>query len=336
MHSPNSADRPDTPSAPLDEFAAIDRLRSRFEASTRADAPGSVLPPDGETWIGDDAAVVVLGPPGGTGRAVLATDLVVEGVHVDLGLCTLDDVGYKAVMVTLSDLAAMGARASHLLVSIAAPTGTDLDLLGAGLADAAREARCVIVGGDLSTGPALVVSTAAVGLLAAGPGPLLRSGARPGDRLLVTGALGRSAAGLRLLRSGTPADNPPGPELMSAHRRPVARLAEGEVARLGGATAAIDISDGLAADLRHLAGSSGVGAALDRLPVADGATGAEALGGGEDYELLIATPDPDRLVEAFGSAGLRPPVDIGACTGRPGVTTLAGDLLPEVGWRHRF
>jgi len=89
-------------------------------------------------------------------------------------------------------------------------------------------------------------------------------------------------------------------------------------------------------DADRLARASGVGLALGALAVAEGATAEEAAAGGEDYELLIATPDPDRLVEAFGSAGLRPPVDIGACTGRPGVTTLAGDLLPEVGWRHRF
>ncbi|MGO8871323.1 MAG: thiamine-phosphate kinase [Acidimicrobiales bacterium] len=336
MQSPNSAEGPDTPRAPLDEFATIDRLRRRFEGSVPSGALGPTLPADGETWIGDDAAVVDLPAAGGPRSVVLATDLIVEGVHVDLGLSGLDDVGFKAVMVTLSDLAAMGTRASHLLASIVAPPGTDVDLLGAGLAEAAGAAGCVIVGGDLSTGPVVVVSTAAVGSRPDGPGPLLRSGARPGDQLFVTGSLGASAAGLRLLRAGTVVSGATDRGLAAAHRRPVARLAEGETARLAGATAAIDISDGLAADVRHLARSSQVGLALDRLPVAEGATEDEALGGGEDYELVIATPVPDRLVDDFASAGLRSPVAIGVCTGRPGEFTLRGAPLPEGGWRHLF
>jgi thiamine-monophosphate kinase len=116
----------------------------------------------------------------------------------------------------------------------------------------------------------------------------------------------------------------------------VARLAEGESARLAGATAAIDISDGLAADVRHLADASVVGIALDRVPVAMGATDEEALGGGEDYELIIATGDPDGLVVAFKSAGLRAPIAIGRCTGDPEERTLAGSQLPILGWRHSF
>jgi len=124
--------------------------------------------------------------------------------------------------------------------------------------------------------------------------------------------------------------------LVQAHRRPVARLAEGETARLAGATAAIDISDGLAADVRHLADASGVGIALDHVPVATGATDDEALGGGEDYELIITTADPDGLVAAFESAGLRVPIAIGRCTEDPEERTLVGSALPDLGWRHRF
>jgi thiamine-monophosphate kinase len=240
-------------------------------------------------------------------------------------------------MVTVSDLAAMGAWPDYALVSIAGPPGTDFDQLGEGLAAAAGETECVVVGGDLSQSPALVLSTAAFGSLrgTSGAGPLLRAGARPGDQLLVTGPLGGSAAGLRVLRGAQGAERA-APGLASAYRRPVARLLEGEVARQSGATAAIDVSDGLVADSGHLARSSGVGIALDRVPVIGGATRDEALYGGEDYELVLASGDPDRLVGAFAAAGLRPPIPIGVCTPHVGEATLAGRPLPEGGWRHRF
>ena len=146
MESPNSGDHQAGPIDGIDEFAAIDRLRSRFESAARSVLPEGPLPPPGQTWIGDDAAVLTLGS---TDPSLWATDLVVEGVHVDLDLSGLDDAGYKALMVTVSDLAAMGAWPGFALVSIAAPGGTDLDLLGAGLAEAARDSGCVVVGGDL-------------------------------------------------------------------------------------------------------------------------------------------------------------------------------------------
>jgi len=316
-------------------------LQARFEA-----AAGRTAPP-GEIWIGDDAALVV---DSGGGPLLLATDLVVAGVHVDLDLCTVADLGFKAVMVTVSDLAAMGARPDHLLVSVAAPPGTDLDGLGAGVAEATTATGCVVVGGDLSTAPVVMVSVAAVGSIPPGPevggeneispgqGVLSRSGARAGDSLFVTGPLGSSSAGLRILQAGvSDAEAARGSSaLVQAHRRPVARLAEGETARLAGATAAIDISDGLAADVRHVADASGVGIALDHVPVAMGATEDEALGGGEDYELILATADPDGLVAAFESAGLRLPILIGRCTEDPEQRMLAGSDLPQLGWRHLF
>jgi thiamine-monophosphate kinase len=338
VQSPNSGDAQTGRVGQTDEFEAIDRLRARFEAAARGRFPDGTRPPAGDTWIGDDAAVVTVEATEQAGKALLATDLVVEGVHVDLALCTLDDVGYKALMVTVSDLAAMGARPEYATVSIAGPMGTDIDQLGAGLAAAAEETGCVLVGGDLSQSPTLVVSTAAFGVLHGGPGlgPLLRSGARPGDRLFVTGPLGGSAAGLRLLRSEGIAEDPATAALLRAYRRPVARLVEGETARLSGATAAIDISDGLVADSGHLAGASGVGIALDRLPVVEGGTREEALHGGEEYELLIATGEPDRLVGAFEAAGLRPPVPIGVCVTHTGLATLDGQPLSPGGWRHRF
>jgi thiamine-monophosphate kinase len=340
VQSPNFGDAPTGRAGQTDEFDAIERLRIRFEAAARARFPDGPLPPAGDTWIGDDAAVVTVQAKAGdqSGTALLATDLVVEGIHVDLELCSLDDVGYKALMVTVSDLAAMGAWPEYAVVSIAGPMGTDIDQLGAGLATAAGETGCVLVGGDLSQASTLVLSTAALGGLRgqAGPGPLLRSGACPGDHLFVTGPLGGSAAGLRLLRRGTGATDQATAALLQAYRRPVARLEEGEIARLSGAGAAIDISDGLVADGGHLARASGVGVVLDSLPGVEGATREEALHGGEEYELLIATGDPDRLVGAFEVAGLRPPVAIGVCSAEAGRVTLDGAPVPSGGWRHRF
>ncbi len=349
MHSPNPGVGRTRSSGGSDEFDAIDRMSDLFVAAARAGTPVGGLPPAGEVWIGDDAAVVAA--PAGS-HEVLTTDLVVEHVHFDLRLCSLEDVGGKALMVTASDLAAMGARPDHALVSIVAPRGLDLDALASGLAAASADTGCVIVGGDLSGGPLLVVSVALSGGLDAVPdqGPLLRSGAGPGDQLFVTGPLGGSAAGHRLLLGG-PA--PPGSEagsgttrlpdgpgtydgLIRAFRRPTARLGEGEAARRAGATAAIDVSDGLAADIGHLGRASGVGIALDTVPVVAGATEDEALYGGEDYELVIATADPDGLGRAFESAGLRRPVPIGRCTDPGGGVVLDGTVLPPGGWVHRF
>ena len=154
--------------------------------------------------------------------------------------------------------------------------------------------------------------------------------------MLLTGPLGASAAGLRLLAAGDALDVPE--HVAEAHRRPVARLREGVVARGAGVRAAIDVSDGLAADAVHLARASGVGLELALGPeaVAAGAEPSEALSGGEDYELVLATSEPDRLRADFRAAGLRPPIDIGVCTGRAGEWQLDGRPMPAVGWRHRF
>jgi thiamine-monophosphate kinase len=322
----------------FDEFDLIERLRIGFEAAA------GTGPPAGEIWIGDDAAVVQLGEE----RVVLTTDLVVEGVHFDRALAGPSDVGYKALMVTLSDLAAMGARPRDAVVSVAAPPGSELEAVGAGVADAARETGCRIVGGDLSACPVLVVSVAAVGTLEGAPGrpALLRSGATPGDTLFVTGPLGGAAAGLRVLgESAGSSDGPGGPAdetsdlglgLVARFLRPRARVAEGEVARRSGSSAAVDVSDGLVADVDHLGEASGVGIALDEVPVERGASLEEALHGGEDYELVVATGNPAGLVAAFDAAGLAVPLRIGTCTARRGVPTLAGEPIGPGGWRHTF
>jgi thiamine-monophosphate kinase len=309
-----------------DEFALIDVLRTRFERA------GTPVP--GDVGIGDDAAAVTL-PHGG--RVVLATDLVVDGVHVDRALSSPEDIGWKALMVAVSDLAAMGVEAPFALLSVAAPEGFPVERLGDGVAEAADAAGCRVVGGDLSGSGVLVVSVTAIGAAGRDGPPLLgRSGARPGDHVLVTGPLGGSAAGRRVLTD--PSGGAGWPDLARAHRRPVARLAEGVTARDSGAVAAVDVSDGLVADARHLAEASGVGIdlVLPDAGVTPGATRDEALGGGEDYELVLVTADPGRLLEAFAARGLRPLIGIGRCTDAAGAVRVDGVPVTDGGWRHRF
>jgi thiamine-monophosphate kinase len=286
------------------EFAAIERLRRLLP-----------VPPPGEVWIGDDAAVV----GSASGPLLLAADVLVEGVHVDLSLVGLDDFGWKAVAVNVSDIAAMGGYPMHALVTVAGPPTVDLDLLYAGIVEAAAAWGCAVVGGDLSSAPVLSVSVALTGTTDGEP--VLRSGARPGDTVFVTGPLGASAAGLRELRAGRRSG-----ALVQAHRRPSPPVRAGQLARAAGASAMIDVSDGLGADLGHLAAASGVGVVLHQVPVADGATLEEAMGGGEDYQLVFTVGDPARVEAAFEGAAR--PFPIGVCTADP------TERPPATGWEH--
>jgi thiamine-monophosphate kinase len=265
-------------------------------------------------------------------------DSVVEGVHVDLSWCSPADVGWKALMSALSDLAAMGAVPLGALVALCVPGGTGDGSLSFGVMEGVAEASsaggCPVLGGDVSAAGELVVAVTVLGeVRGEEPAAVSRSGARTGDALLVTGPCGGSAAALRALREGVAVDG-----VGEAYRRPVARLAEGALARREGAHAMIDVSDGLALDLHRLADASGVGFVLDDVPVAVGATLDEALGGGEDYELVIAVAE-DRVggvVAAFEAGGLRRPVCIGACTADPAVRVLRGAPLERLGWQHRL
>jgi thiamine-monophosphate kinase len=279
--------------------------------------------PAGQVWVGDDAAVVDCP----TGGLLLCADTVVAGVHADLALVSLEDLGWKAVAANVSDIAAMGGRPVHALVTVAGPPDTDLRALYAGIGEAASTYGLAVVGGDLSAAPALVVTVALTGVVEGAA--VLRSGARPGDRLFLTGPLGESALGLAELRAGGRS----GPAV-EAHRRPRARLVEGQCARRAGATAMIDISDGLALDLGRLCRASGVGAAVDHLPIAAGATRDQALHGGEDYELLFAAPDADALRREFAAAGGAEPIEVGRCVVAPSGLTLDGEPLEPIGYEH--
>jgi len=281
----------------------------------------------GETHIGDDAAV--LSPT--VGQMVISTDVCIAGVHLETTLFSIEDLGFKAITTAVSDLAAMGARPRCCVVAVSAPSGVDLDALHAGMAQASTFVEIPIVGGDIAKGTDLSVAVTVVGE-APGGGAVLRSGARAGDTLLVTRPLGRSAAGLRLARTGAGLDN----ELVLAHRRPWPRLAEGLAARDATVHAMMDLSDGLGLDLHRLADASGVGFVLDDVPVAPGATLAEAISGGEDYELLIATDDPDTLFALFRQRGLEVPLPIGLVVSDAGVRTWRDTPFARVGYQHEL
>jgi len=243
-------------------------------------------------WTGDDAAVVRARP-----FAVTSIDTVAEGVHFDLTTCSPADAGHKALATALSDLAAMGAELGEAYVSLALPAGfPDADALelARGMAALADATGTTLAGGDVVRAGALVVTVSVTGWADSDDELVGRDGAQPGDVVGVTGRLGGAGAGLALLEAGNDdgLDTAARAELIDRHRRPWPRLTTGRALALAGATAMIDLSDGLATDGRHLARASGVALEVDpeSLPVAAGASRELAIGGGEDYELLFTIP----------------------------------------------
>ncbi len=248
-----------------------------------------LLPPGEATLLGpgDDAAV--LRAP--DARVVASTDVMVQERDFRLDWSTGEDVGVKAAAQNLADVAAMGAVPTALLVALVAPPSTRvgwLEDLARGLALGCAGSGTTVAGGDLSSGPVLMVSVTVLGDLE-GRDPVLRSGARPGDVVAVRGTLGRSAAGLALLQAGRPEVDP---DLVRAHLRPDPPVLAGREAALAGATAMIDVSDGLLLDLRRLADASGVTIDLDgdfevltarRMSLVEAAT---AVDGGQEAEEL--------------------------------------------------
>lgn len=264
--------------------------------------------PSVDCGIGDDAAVVSVS----AGRQlVLTTDLLAERIHFDLRTASFQDIGYKAAIANLSDVAAMGARPEHVLVALAIPpscNSSQILRLYRGLMAACRPYRVSLIGGDTSASAnGLFLSLTVLGTAPSGTA-LLRSGARAGDLIYVTGTLGDSLAGLQLLsrHQGSGASRLSRSHrrfLILRHRRPVAHCRFGQLLsskRL--ASAAIDLSDGLSGDLRHLCAQSGVGAEIHAaaLPLSPALTAYAnasrvdpvglALQGGEDYELLFTVP----------------------------------------------
>lgn len=304
----------------LGERGLIERVRRRLD------------PPDATVLagIGDDAAAVVW-PPGQI--LLLTTDTLVEDVHFRRATATLREIGAKALAVNVSDIAAMGGEPRFALLALTLPascTVAEVDDLYAGFLDVADLHGVQLIGGDTCAAPdRMVLTVTLVGQVQGGP--VRRSGARPGDAILVTGTLGAAAAGLATLERGPlPVSADVAADVQRAHRLPVPRVAEGRLVQAsGGATAMIDVSDGLATDLGHIAAESRVGARvrLASLPVAETTRAvARALGepparfaasGGEDYELLF-TAAPDRA----GAIATR----VTAETGTP--VSMIGEIRP--------
>lgn len=327
------------------EFGLIDRLARKLAARAVEPAAGAV-----RIGIGDDAAV--LEPPPGT-ELVATLDAMVEEVHFRREWSRSEDLGWKALAVNVSDLGGMGARPLAALVTLALPAETDVkwvERVYAGLAECSAEYGCPVVGGDTVRSPrGVVLSVAALGTVRAGSAAL-RSGARPGELLCVTGVLGDSGAGLALLERGARRERRHAP-LYEAHLRPRPPVTAGvALTEAGLATAMLDLSDGLASDVRHLARRSGVGVRIEaaRLPISDTArqAGTEvgvdpvewALHGGEDYQLLF-TVGPEhweRVPPTLGPLGVTATV-VGRVVAR-GVTLVhtdgrAGRLEPQ-GFAH--
>lgn len=302
------------------EFGLIARVTARL-----APGPATLVGP------GDDAAVVAAPD----GRVVAATDVLVEGRHFRRDWSSAQDVGHRAAAANLADIAALGGEPTALLVALCAPPDLPVEWvegLADGLAAEAALVGAAVVGGDMSASPTLTVAVTALGDLA-GRAPVLRSGAKPGDVVALAGRIGYAAAGYTVLSRGfrTPK------VLVEAYRRPQVRYLAGPQAALLGARSMIDVSDGLVADLGHIAVASNVSIDVRRdafevppqMRDAASALGVDPytwiLGGGEDHALAATFPPgtdlPDgwRVIGTVGEGPLDEPAATDAVTvdGRP-------------------
>jgi thiamine-monophosphate kinase len=329
----------------LGEFGLIARL-TKFCPKTSSQV---------RLGVGDDAAVI---RPRSDTELLVTTDVLVEGVDFECADTPFDRVGEKALAANLSDIAAMGGRPTVFFVSLSLPsraTVREAEGLYRGLGRCARRYGVTLGGGDVSAAPCWSVAVTVLGEVARGRA-LTRSGARVGDLLCVTGTLGDSGAGLALLqrqaRLPREISRTHAKRLIDRHQRPSPRLSIGQ--RLAGqrlATAAIDLSDGLAADVRHLCEASKVGVEIDlsAVPISTAlhrySEAARrdpiefALGSGEDFELLVTIP-PKHLARAQRAAGSDAPLTvIGRVTSaRNGLYAIDAEgrrrPLPRVGYEH--
>lgn len=308
------------------ELATLARILPRLPRGARTD-----LGP------GDDAAVV----SAPDGRFVVTTDLMVHGPDFRLAWSTPYDLGWKAAASNLADVAAMGAVPTALVVALAVPGDTpvsDLEALADGLRDACAVMApgCGVVGGDLSVSATMTIAVTAFGDLE-GRSPVTRDGAREGDVVAVSGALGRSARGLELLfRLGVDHDGVPDRAAATALRErdpdvgwqlaPTPPIVDGPIAARAGATAMLDLSDGLALDAGRVARASGLVVDLDSSALGGDPTA--ALAGGEDHSLLATFPPGAALPGGFRAIGVVRAVG----SGEPRVVVDGGDAGPEGGW----
>lgn len=315
---------PDATLADAGEFGLIDALTEVFEGGDHV-----LVGP------GDDAALVRVRK----GHVVVSTDMMVEQHHFRREWVSAEDVGHRAAAQNLSDINAMGGVAHSLTVGLAAPA--DLPVAWAldfarGLAEEAGLVGASIVGGDLTRADGVVVSVTVLG--ACSQAPVMRSGARPGDVLALCGRQGWAAGGLAVLGRGFRSPR----VLVEAYRRPEPPYGAGAEAAVAGATAMIDVSDGLVADAAHVAAASGVAIDIrsDRLEVPEpltqvaSALGADplqfVLGGGDDHSLLACFPDGTLLPEGWTAIGdVAEPGEDG-----PVVTVDRAPYDGPTGWAH--
>jgi len=278
--------------------------------------------------IGDDAAT--LDVPRGE-RLVVSTDASVEDVHFRRAWLSAEEIGYRATASALSDLAAMGAAPLGMVIALVVPASwrAELGAVADGIGVAAHAAGALVVGGDLSTGSTLAFTVTVLGAAAL---PVARAGARVGDAVFVTGRLGGPLRALRALERG----EEPSPADRARFAHPVARVAAGRWLAEHGATAMIDVSDGLAADLRHVAAASGVRIRLDasHVPRVDGASVRDALASGEEYELACCAPSDAFDAEAFERAFGVPLTRVGTVeAAQPGGDVVLSDDVAGLGAR---
>ncbi len=297
--------------------------------------------------IGDDAAVW----QGDDSLQLATTDFLVQDIHFSLEITSWENLGWRALAANLSDIAAMGGLPRYALVSLALPGNTEVDDVAAlyrGMLELAGQFGTVIIGGDMSAAPLLIIS---ITVLGGTGGPfdriLTRSAAKPGDKVAVTGALGGSAAGLEMLTKQLKFGQKEAAGLRQAFLKPWPRVAEGQALVEQGVKAAIDISDGLLSDLGHICEMSRVSARIETesVPVHPAVTAnfgdrglGLALGGGEDYELLFTAPAG--VIDRVRAAVSCPVTIIGEITaGESGKITLLngqGNRVepPGKGWEH--
>ena len=272
-----TVENPHTPFGQGVEFDAIRRMLERWGPNARG--------------VGDDAAVI---PSIGDSSLVVSTDTSVENVHFRREWLTPQEIGYRATAAALSDLAAMGSRPLGILVAITVPGSWrgEIDGITDGIGEASSDAGAPILGGDTTTGTELSLTITVLGTVRDALG---RSGARPGQLVYVTGCLGGPLAALRDLEAG----RTPSEENRRRFAHPVPRIQESAWLATKGASAAIDISDGLAAEVGHLASASRVSITvrLEDIPVVEGISAEDAAGSGEEYELVVTSPSAVDTVE---------------------------------------
>jgi thiamine-monophosphate kinase len=325
----------------IGEFGLIDQLARMVSAEDKKGTARRQL----ILGIGDDAAAWQ-----GEAAIQLATvDALVQDVHFRLNLTSWAELGWKAIAINLSDIAAMGGQPRYALVSLALPDETEVEnvtSLYQGMLELARRFEVAIIGGNVSRAPLVVINVTVFGS-AGGRNLLTRSAAKVGDQVAVTGYLGSASAGLEILTRRLQFDAEATASLRKAFLQPYPRVAEGQALVKSGVKAAIDISDGLISDLNHICQSSQVGARIEveRVPIAPtvkanfGARALElALSGGEDYELLFTARA--KVVEQVKSAISCPVTVIGEIVADKAskITLVDKDgnpvSLPKTGWDH--